>query len=70
VERIDAHIAGVPASLADMFANADRRSGSVTLMLPQETIEAVDAFRAALGLKSRAEAIRRLLEDGLRAKLS
>ena len=56
---------GAPFSLV-----ADRKSGRVTLLLPQETIELLDAFRAALGLKTRAEAIIRLIEDGLRAKLS
>ena len=56
---------GAPFSLV-----ADRKSGRVTLLLPQETMELRDAFRAGLGLKSRAEAARRLVEDGLRAKRS
>jgi metal-responsive CopG/Arc/MetJ family transcriptional regulator len=70
LERIDAHVAGEPASLAAMVASSDCQSGRVTLMLPEDTIELVDAFREAIGLKSRGAAIIRLVEDGLRAKLS
>jgi hypothetical protein len=69
VERIDAHL-GEPASIVAMAAKADRKSGCVTLMLPPETIELIDAFRAARGIKTRREAIVRLIEDGLRSKLS
>jgi metal-responsive CopG/Arc/MetJ family transcriptional regulator len=70
LERIDAHRFGEPASLVATVAGSDRKSGGVTLMLPEETIELVDAFREAIGLKSRGAAIIRLVEDGLRAKLS
>jgi hypothetical protein len=44
------------------------KSGQVTLLLPQETIELIDAFRVALGLKSRTEVIIRLSEDGIEVK--
>jgi metal-responsive CopG/Arc/MetJ family transcriptional regulator len=69
VERIDAH-RGEPFSLADMAASSDRKSGSITLLLPEETIEMLDAFREAVGLKTRRQAIIRLIEDGLNANAS
>jgi metal-responsive CopG/Arc/MetJ family transcriptional regulator len=62
IERIDAYC-GAP-----MVAQANRTSKRVSVFVPQEFIEDVDALRAALGLRSRPEAVRQLIEDGLKAK--
>ena len=62
IERIDAY-RGAP-----MVAQANWASKRVSVFVPQEFIEEVDALRAALGLRSRAEAVRQLIEDGLKAK--
>lgn len=62
IERIEAY-RGAP-----MAAQANRASKRVSVFVPQECIEEVDALRAALGLRSRAEAVRQLIEDGLKAK--
>jgi metal-responsive CopG/Arc/MetJ family transcriptional regulator len=70
IERIDAHVAGEPASLVAMVASSGRKSGRVILQLPKETIKLIDDFRAAHGVKSRGAAIVRLVEAGLRDKLS
>ena len=68
IERIDALCRNAPNNPFPMIASSNRLSGRVALMLSEETLEEIDEFRAASGLKSRSAAIRRLIEDALRIK--
>ena len=66
--------AGALCMIEPMFGPPDQAADSVTgkkqriaVSVPRELVERIDDFRWAQRLESRAEAIRRLLEDGLAA---
>lgn len=54
---------------SESFRKAKRAEGTVRqeVYFPGELSEAIDAFRAATGIPSRPEAIRRLCELGIKA---
>jgi hypothetical protein len=73
IERIDARRFGElddPVAAVNQTLVCIPTHTKVTLLLSPETIEMLDAFRAARGVKTRADAIIRLLESGLEANAS